>query len=195
MGKQLAQRLAEIMKPWLTGYWTRFLNYLQTVVEQAIALDTEMQKQTAHYYVHSWRLRLGSDSGRGKWNIPRHQEFEALTMDSLNEEPGLRRRPKPLSLVVSPALMKAGNAEGEDYSVCYAVVKATIVEQGGHAVQRSSSQASGNGRREPINDSNMAAKRSASAMSSNARNSDGTKVLNQSTHGSKSTMNKPKWRL
>jgi hypothetical protein len=183
------------MKPWLTGYLTHFKDYLERIINQAIALDTEMQKQTACYYVHTWKLYMVLKSGKRRLIVSRHQEFEASTMELFGEETNSRRHHKPLSLVLSPVLMKAGNANGEQYEVCDPVVKATVVEQGSHATQRSASRASFNGHRETRSADampNAVSKRPVSAMSANVQKIDISNV--KISYEPKSLGSKPRWR-
>jgi hypothetical protein len=140
--KHVARNLVETMRPWLTHDDTEFEDYLEQILEQAMALDAEMQKQRAHYYAFTWCL-TGMDKRSGLI-VPLHVDFGKwkTRMESLNEGVSPKEHSRPLSLVVCPALMKAGNADGEQYTDCGAIVKATVFEYMDNIAQWSTSRAS-----------------------------------------------------
>lgn len=128
MANGLAQRLTEMMKPWLTGYRAFLGKSLRTIVEQ-LNLDAEMQRQTEHYHVSTWKL-CHAYPARGR-PVPLHQTFDRGLMESLDGNSSSSKRQHEVSLVVSPALIKTGSTEGEGYQLRFAIVKAQVI-----AVQR-----------------------------------------------------------
>ena len=154
-----------------------------------------MQKQTAFYYVTTWKLCLPQRIG-GK-PIPTHPPFDPDLMESNGSPPDGNRRQSTVSLIVSPALMKRGNNDGEDFGDCHPVWKARVVEAGSSGAPRSSSRLSNAGHRATASNNHQrgtAVNRSASAMSSTVRKVDGAGSSNSPSPDSKGAVSRPHWR-
>jgi hypothetical protein len=193
MTKNLKEQLYDMMLPWLTTFETTFKGHLETIIGLALNLDADMQRQTAFYFVKTWKLchaqRIGGNP------IPTHPTFDPDYMED-NGDSTSNRRYSRVSLIISPALMKRGNNEGEGYHNRYLVCKARVLESGSNYVPRSLSRLSNVGYDNAPSGQhrNSNASRSASAMSSTARRTQGNIAGAPEVPGSKGNMDRPPWR-
>jgi len=100
---------------------------INELVHRAVDLDAEFQKQRAQFYAQSWDVSI-HQGGKNFFWLPRYEPFDAKTMENVKEGVEIEGN-SAISLVISPALVKAGNADGEAYGVDKVLMKAVVAAE------------------------------------------------------------------
>ncbi|ORY02352.1 hypothetical protein BCR34DRAFT_605586 [Clohesyomyces aquaticus] len=122
----LAEKITSILSPftdsinsYAPGVEDRFSVELYRILETAVKLDSDIWLQRAFFHPAKPRyIKNGRDNG---------ERFHPETMELYgNAEPEPMYPNPEVTLVISPCLVKSGNAEGENYDVFTTLVKAQV---------------------------------------------------------------------
>jgi len=121
---QLMEKIKEKLRPYVMNTSDYVDSALLDIVQNVFDLDAAMQTQKAHYYVETWQLGHIAES-IGQW-VSSFPRFDYIKMEDMSVE-GRVPESGAVTIVVVPALLKAGNMAGEFYDTLSVIVKAKVI--------------------------------------------------------------------